>query len=358
MASTSKEVKVEVTLNGAGFDTPSECSFEFGEEIPTASLTFPAGMNSRYKALKRDIIRVYVGLDEVNEYPLFTGHLSQDPPERFSTKMDLVGSLNRAVHDKIFINSLNNFDGQTIENAIRTVFNDVSELSWMDVFVEETSPSVQVPKDTRFVKGTSKYDFMKQCREFAVDPIGSTINGYTMFQHGDGFYFRKIPNPDDVTASISLSYGDGLLNFEPGSNSELGFNYARVLGKDGVTGEYQNDHRIDIDGLKEMDILTDDDIPTAGEAYEIARANVLTSLFTKSPLNINSHLLLDAIPNQTVVAITGAPYGLSDNYLIKSKNVTIGQSMFDVQCQVTSPTDIVSNLLTQLLSIDRTTAMT
>ncbi len=354
MASTSMDVEVEVTVNGNGFDTPSELKITNGGEIPTCTLTFPAGMNSRYKVLKRDIVRVYAGLDYVGEYPVFTGHMDSDPA-KFSTSLELQGSLNRAVNDKCFVNAFDNYEGQTVENAILTVFSQVSELAWMTPYLEATSPVNHIPKDIKFENGTSKFDLMKQFREFGFDPL--TLSKYTFFQHGDEFHFRKIPDPNTATPSITLPYGDKLLNFEFDSGSDQGYNYSRVKGKDGFIGEYRNEHRIDVDSLKEMEIMVDDTIPNGGEAYEVARANVLTSLFTKMPLNINSHLLLEAIPNFTVIAITGAPFGLSDNYLIRTKNISIGEGMFDVQCQVTTPTDVFSNMVSQLLSINRASSM-
>ena len=356
MAHREMDVKIEVTLNGSGFDKPSEVKTQEGGEIPNCSLVFPAGMNSRYKILKRDIVRVYVGLDELPDFPTFTGHVDSDG-SKFSTSLDLQGSLNRAMNDQIIVNEYNNFDGLTIEDAIRKVFEDVSALSFMTPYLENTSPSVKVPKDIRFKTGTSKYNLMKQFRELAIDPLTSRILGYTFFQHGDSFQFRKIPDPNTASPSISLSYGDTLFNFEFDSNDNQGFNYARVIGKDGVIAEYQNDHRIAIDGLKEMEIISDETIPNAGQSYEVARVNVLSSLFTKTPLNLNSHLLLDAIPNYSVVQVTGAPYGLSDNYLVRTKNITVGEGMFDVQCQVTTPMDVFSNMITQLLSLNRSSSM-
>jgi len=356
MVSTSKSVIVAVTKNGVAFDTPSELTIKDEGEIPTCSLTFPAGMNSRYKVLKKDILRVSIGLDAAPDFPQFTGHLDFDS-SKFSTALDLQGSLNRGINDNIIVNDYSNFDGQNIEDAIRAVFEQISELAWMTPLIEQTNPSVKVPNDIRFKNGIKKYDLMKQFREMAIDPLTSSIRGYTMFQHGDQFHFRKIPDPSVAPPSISLSYGDGLLNFEFDNNEDSGFNYARVKGKDGVISSYQNDHRIAVDGLKEMEIISDDTIPNAGESYEVARVNVLSSLFSKSALTINSHLLLDAIPNYTVVEITGAPYGLSDTYLVRSKNITIGEGMLNVQCRVTTPTDVLSDMVTQLLSLNRSDSM-
>ena len=183
------------------------------------------------------------------------------------------------------------------------------------------------------------------------------VSNYTIFQHGDYFYGRNIPDPDTTTPTYSLSYGNGLLNFQPESGNKDTFNYARVKGKNGIIGEYKNDHRVLVDGLREMEIINDDSIESASECYEIARENVLASIFKKNPMVVDSHLLVDAIPNVDVIEITNAPYGLSDNYLVKNKIITIGQDTFNVKCRVTTPSDALGEMLTQLLSINRESAM-
>ena len=349
MSSTGYEVKVDVTVNGSGFDTPTEVNVREEGDIPSAMLIFPSGKNVSNKVIKKDVIRIYAGLDDVPDYPTFTGHLD-DAPFKFSSRMGLFGSLNRAMNDQTFVTDYDNLDGLEIGQAIQKVFRDVSELSWMSELFEVTSPLVRVPDDFRFEKGISKYDLMKQLRDMTTD--------FTFFQHGDDFQFRQIPDPDVVSPSYSLSYGDGLLNFEPESGGKDTFNYARVKGKNGITGKYKNDHRVLVDGLREMKILVDDDILSAGECYETARVNVLDSIFKKNPMIIDSHLLIDAVPNISTVEITGAPYGLSDNYIIRNKTLTVAEDLFNVRCRVTTPMDVLSEMITQLLSLDRQTAMT
>lgn len=351
MAVTSRDAIIEVTVNGSGFDTPSEVAYSNDGEIPTCNLVFPAGMNSRYKILKRDVVRVFIGLDDVPNTPQFTGHLPEEGGT-FDTMMELVGSLNRAMVDKRFVDDFDNFDGQEIATAIRTIFEDVSELGWMSALVEQTSPVVHVPKDLRFESGVSKFDLMKQFRELAVDPTDPLRLGrYTMFQHGDFLHFRKIPDPATTSAWVELAYGDTLLDFIPENTSRQSHNKARVLGKDGVLGEFQNDHRIAVDGLSEADIISDGDIPNAGEAHDVARATVLTDMINQTGLQVSSHLLLEAIPNFTVINVTGAPFGLSAKYLVRAIDITVTEGQFDASAKVNVPVDILSESLSQLLNV-------
>lgn len=348
MVHSGYEVKVEVTVNGSGFDDPTELSIKETGTIPSADLVFQPGRNIGNKLTKKDIVRVYVGLDDVPDYATFTGHLD-NAPYKFSSRLSLFGSLNRAENDKIFITDYDNLDGLEISQAIQKIFGQVSELSWMTGLFTTTSTPAYVPEGLRFDKGISKYALIKQLVGMATD--------YTTFQHGDYFHARPISDPDVDPPSFSLSYGDGLLNFEPESASKDTYNYARVMGKNGIIGEYKNDHRVLVDGLREMEILSDDDILNVGDCTDVARQNVLSSIFQKNPMTIDSHLLIDAIPNVSVVEITGAPYGLSDNYLVKNKTISVGQDTFRVVCRVTTPMDVLGDMLTQLLSINRITAM-
>jgi len=352
MAVTSKVAKVQVTLNGSGFGKPSEVSYSNDGEISLCHLTYPAGLNNRFKALKSDIFRVYVGLDDYPDIPQFTGHLVKESGIN-TTSMELVGSLNRAVNDKRFVNDYDNFDGQEIGTAIASVFSEVSELSWMTMMNEITDPVVTVPKGTRFTNGISKYDLMRTWRDMAVNPADPLhISRYTLFQHGDYYFFRKIPKPADTSPWAELAYGDTLLHMDPESSVRFAYNKAVVIGKDGVTGEFQNDHRIAVDGLAEADILSNSEIPNAGEAHDTARATVLSDMLDQTGLIVNSHLLLEMIPNVSVVEITGAPFGLSNKYLVRSINLHVSESgTFIATAKVNIPVDALSNAMSQLLNV-------
>lgn len=353
MGSTSKLAKVEVTVNGSGFDTPSQVSLEETQDVPICDLVFPHGTHSRYRILKRDIVRVYIGLDDVPDIPQFTGHSSNEFGI-LSTQMSLRGSLNRALKDQRFVTDTDNLDGLEISTAIETVFSQVSELSWMNVLMEATSPTLTVPKDLRYEKGISKYGLMKQLRDLGVNPEDPLELGrYTLFQHGDSIHFRAIPNPTNTNPWVELAYGDSLLDFMPEATTRFSYNKAMTIGKDGVTGEFQNDHRITVDSLSEADILQDTNIPTAGECYEVSRATVLANMVKQNGMDVRSNLLLEATPYLTVIEITGAPYGLSDKYLLRSRNISVSEGEYKVSGRVNIPIDILSNTMSQLLNLSR-----
>lgn len=351
MALTYRDAIVEVTVEGSGFDTPSEITYTNDGEIPSCTLVFPAGLNSRYKVLKSDIVRVFIGLDSVPDTPQFTGHLTEDSGI-VATQLDLVGSLNRAVDDKRFVTDFDNFDGLDISAAILKVFEEVSELSWMTPLVEATNPSIAVPDGLRWENGISKYDLMKTFRDLAVDATDPLKLGkYTFFQHGDFFHMRRIPDPSSASPWVELAFGDTLLDFDPEASNRFSFNKSRVIGKDGATGEFENTHRIAIDGLAEADIISDEDILNGGEATEVARATVLSNMVNQTGLQANSHLLLEMMPNFAVIEVTGAPFGLSDKYLVKVLNMVVNEGAFDISAKVAVPIDILSDAISQLVNV-------
>jgi hypothetical protein len=349
----AKDVKVDVTVNGSGFDNPSEISYEDDGDIPYCSMMFPGGIRSRYQIKKSDLVRVYIGLDDVPDDPTFTGYQT-DETGISNANMEFSGVLFRAMKDYKRVTDFDNHDGQEIGNAIEGLVRNTSGLSWLARNVENTSPKVFVPLETRFQNGVSKFELMKEFRDLAVNPEDPLQMGrYTFFEYGGTFYFRSIPDPKTASAWFELAYGDTLLSLDHDSSSRFTINKAQVIGDTGVFNEFQNDHRLALDGQLEDQPITDKGILSDGEAREVARASVLLQLFPEIPLNIESHLLLHSIPKATVVEITDAPYGLSDKYLLRSKQINVSEGNFSVTGKVTTPVDVVSDALSKLIGLNR-----
>ena len=348
---TGMDVETSVTVNGSSFDTPIQAHFTDDGEIPTMSLVFPAGSNVKHRVSKLDKVRVFVGLDGTPDYPRFTGHLKVEGGF-IDNRMELIGSLNRGVDDHRVVNDYDNLDGLEIGQAILTVFNSISELAWMTCLVEQTDPLVHVPTDFRFENGISKYDLIKALRDLATDPSDPLDLGrYCTFQHGDIFYFRKIPKPSSTTASVTLTYSDDLIDLDPDSFVRFAYNKSVVKGKDDVEATFQNEHRIDVDGLAEMSIVSSNDILNNGQAYDLARSNVMSNLVKKSGAEAMSHLLIDLQPNVSVIDIASAPYGLSDSYMLRSLMIDITEGSFNVSGSLDIPVDLLGANLAKLLQV-------
>lgn len=352
MVKRYRKFKMDVTVNGSGFDNPSSINIDNEGELPTASMEFPEGAGSRYRIQKTDVVRVYIGLDAVPEYATFTGY-KDDERGLKGNEINLSGILKPAVRSFRTVDDNANFDGQEISCAIETIKQSISALSWVTTYFEKTSPVVCVPKDTRYPTGVSNYELIKLFRDMAIDPSDPIhIGRYTMFQHGDNLHFRKIPNPSTATPSITLSYGDSLLHAEQDSNESLSCNACRAYGKDGAYGYFANTHRVAVDGLREAQPVVDTTMLTDGECFETARATVLSNLQGGYGYTVRGHELLECIPNYSVIGITGAPYGLSDNYLLRSLHISAGKGQFDVSGNILTPSDVVSTALSQLLGLE------
>lgn len=350
-----KDVKVEVTINGSGFDTPSAVKIEKADDIPSCNMTFPGGTRSRYKVTKKDILKVYIGLDDVPDHATFTGFQEDESGTR-ETKMELWGALHPATKEYTEVTDLDNFDGVEISNALESIKRDVTGLSTFTTYFEKTSPVIVVPNNFRFTKTISKYDLMKQLKDLAVDPLDPLdLRKYVLFDHDSALHFRKMPNPDDAEPSVQLAYGDSLLNAEQESTGRNRINKQRVIGNedDSVSATFSNAHRIATDGILEGDPIVDNTIPNNAEAFETARSTVLSKMIEPNGIEVRSHLLLDLIPNFSVIEITGAPYGLNDKYLLRSLDIDVRAGQFDVVGIVNTPSDVISDAFSQLLNLNR-----
>lgn len=354
-----KDVKVDVTVDGSGFDNPTELTIEDDGEIPLCNMIFPGGVRSRYRIQGTDVVKVYIGLDELPEYPTFVGYQVNESGLT-EARMEFSGALFKATKDYRRVINTDNLDGYEIGAAIRKIFDSVNELSWLTPIIEKTNPAVYVPyDDIRYDKGISKHELMRDMRDIAVDALDPIHLGrYTFFVHGDSFYFRRVPDPKTSSAWLKIAYGDTLLSLEQDGGSGFGINRVTVIGKDDVFAEFENDNRVGVDGLLEESPINDSSILGDGDAYEIARAKVMESMIPEVPLMIASPLLLEGIPNITVLELTGAPYGLADNYLLKSKTISISEGMFEVMGTVSTPVDVVSEAIAQVLGLNRDLPLT
>jgi len=347
------DVKVDVTVNGSGFDKPSRVDIKKDGDIPSCSLTFPGGSRSKYRVLKSDLVEVYVGLGEIPDFPIFQGYL-EDEAGIDDTRWNVLGPLVKANKEVIIVNDTNNFDGQEITNAIGRVIASVTGLSGFGFHGERTDPLLVIPSGKRWAKGITKYDLIRQFREWAVDSSDPlNVRRYCMFSYDGNIYFRKEPVIEDTTPMAQVTYGKDLISFNQYTKGKDAINRQKVIGSDGVYAEYSNAQRILIDGVREEKPISSSDIKTVAEALGIAREEVLKRLTDQNGLTVKSHLLLNAEPNVHVVEILDAPYGISGKYLVRELNISIGSDSFDVSASMNSPSDVLGASIKNLLSLDR-----
>jgi hypothetical protein len=103
-------------------------------------------------------------------------------------------------------------------------------------------------------------------------------------------------------------------------------NTQKVYGAEGVYGEFTYNHRVTYDGIIEGEPIQDDNILNNAEAFEIARATVLSSVYRDRKVTAHSLQLLNAIPGITTVELTEMPYGLSGKYIVDSVRISIDAS--------------------------------
>lgn len=342
------EVEVEVTVNGSGFDNPSEIAITKGDDISDCKMSFPRG--TKNKLLRTDLVRVYIGLNGLPDIPTFIGYFDSDGGF-FQNAVQLYGQLYRLTKDYIPISILNNFDNYEISNAIYHILSG-SVLSASPRILQRTSPQVFVPKDTSKDSAISRYDLIKALKDLAIDLTNPlTVQGYVFFELNTSIYFRKISNPFTEYPHVTLYYGDSLLDMEPATEGFRAINRQQVFGKDQVYAIYSNAQRILMDGLREGEPIRDGTILTDAAAHAIAKGSVLSSLFDGHGLMANSHLLLDATPGVTLIGIEDAPFGIDDTYILRELNISLTEKSLKVTGGLANPKDAIGDVLSSVLKL-------
>ena len=353
------KIKTLTTINGSVFDTPSQINVDRSEDIPTCELTFPRRIGSRFRATKKDCIRVYVGIGSmptILDTPIFSGYVEHERGYD-ETILKLIGIQGRCHKEQMVVDKNNNYDGSEISTVILSVLKSVNELQTAGIiqskfFIQATNPQVKVPKDTHYDRGTTKWEFIRDLTDMTKDQYNMNTRNYALFVVGDNFYFRKEPRRFLDAPHIIIPYGSGLIDFEETDEGSDTINRITVIGKDKVKATYTNLHRLRTDGLREGQPINDDSIKNAGEGYDVARLFVQSRLFDTHSLTIESLSLLHAIPGYSLVQLTGAPYGLSGKYIVSGVNINISSSNFYISGELNRHGETISDALSEALNLN------
>jgi hypothetical protein len=355
------KIKVAITKNGVAFDTPSRVSINRSSNIPSCTIVFPRRIGSRFLATKNDCIRLYVGIgsapNPATDFPVFTGFMESE--RGFDeTEYELYGIMSRCMKEYVKVDDSNNYDGNEISTAILSVLKSINTLQRPGVIqskfmVQKSDPTIKVPDGTRSDRGISKWELIRQFADMTKDERNMNIRNYALFEFGDDIYFRKEPDAINGLPHITMSYGTSLINFEETDKGNESINKIMVIGKDGVSSSFQNDHRINVDGLREGEPVNDNNITTAGVCNDIARLIVQSRLFDNYGITMESKSLLHAIPDCTLIQIVNAPYGLNGKYIVRESMINITPDSFDINAVVSKPTESVGDAIAKALGLNR-----
>jgi len=343
-----RKPKIEITVNDSGFDNPTSGSIKKQKEIWTGQLVYPNKNGKLFEYFSgRDVIKVYLGLDELPDKPTFTGFVTSDKGENVKT-LALHGRLYAAQKDDIIIDQYNNQDGQEVSQAIRNLIN-LLDISFIQVFTG-TDPQFYVPKTFRYESGSYIYPIIKALRDMAYDDTDFSHKPlkYFLYEEGEKLMFTKESKLLDENVWFNLVGGDNLIKGAPVSKTYGIINKQTVIGKDGVKETYKSENRILRDGTNAGKPLKNDKFLTAAECYQAARVLVRDNNIKIINTKITALELIDAVPGLTIVNISNAKNIQSGLHRVNDVNIRFG-SRLSVDSTIEKDIPVFGSEVAQLL---------
>jgi len=320
-----RKPKIEVTVNDSGFDNPNSGTIKKQREIWTASLVYPNPNGRLFEYFSSlDVIKIYLGLDELPDKPTFTGFVTSELGER-TKQLALHGRLYSANKDSVIIDEYSNLDGLEVSQAIYSLIDNL-DISFTTRF-NGTNPSVFVPDDFRYGRGIIVYSAIKQLRDMAYDDseFGKRPLYYFLYEEGDKLFFRKEPELVEANSWFTLTGGDNLIKGEPKAKTYGVINKQTVIGKDGVRATYTSAHRMAVDGTFAGNPIYDDSLLSAAECYEKARVEVEENKFKTINTEITALEMIDAVPGLTIVEIQNSKNIVSGLHRAQDIDIRFGK---------------------------------
>jgi hypothetical protein len=354
MTALSHRLKLEVTLNGSGFETPAGGGITKNLEIPTASLSFPNPFGSFSQRFSpRDVFRIYVGKDALPDTPTFVGYPVEGGGEEQHT-VSLMGRLHACETEYLYLDDYDNFDGWEVSKAIQEQLtaSDIALSPALFGQLKGTNPAFFIPQDYRKPDGITRYQFIKFARELAYDvsSITGEVLKYYLHEHGNGNYMLS----KQMLLTIGnewkqFTYGDNLLASRPSVKSLGIVNRQTVFAKTGerVTFDLTHDQQIGINGVQEGKPIKLS-YGSVEEAFNRARLECLTK---RSPVVTSSikHLdLIEAVPGISSVRLFNSPHIMNGMHRVMSLNVNFSSGL-EVTCELEREPPILSRAVIDMI---------
>lgn len=328
-----RKPKIEVTINDNGFDNPNSGTIKKQKEIWTGSLVYPNPQGRLFEYFSsKDVIKVYLGLEELPSEPTFTGTVTSENGDRVRS-LALHGRLYSAQSDSVIIDAYDNLDGYEVSQAIKKLIDSL-DTSFTQVFTG-TNPPVYVTKDLRNENGIVIYSAIKNLRNLAYDNtlVGKRPLYYMLYEEGNKLFFRKEPELIDSNSWFTLTGGDNLIKGEPRAKTYGVINKQTVIGKDGVKATFTSDHRIAVDGVFAGKTINDDNLLSSAECYERARVEVEENKYKTINTNITALEMIDAVPGLSIVTIKNSKNIVTGLHRVRDINISYGRG-FSVTTQI------------------------
>lgn len=353
MVGSSHELKLEVTVNGSGFDLPSGGSITKTKEIPTAQLKYPNKDGKMFRYFTgRDIVRIYVGIDELPTEPNFVGYVAS-MSGTVRSELQLISRLHSLEKEYIFIDEFDNYDGWEVARAIQKQLEDCDIDLTPTSDLKGTDPLTFIPSTYRQPTGITRYQLVKYARDLAYSYDESTgkLYNYMLYEHGDqNFVFEKQKEMKDGDEWNTFIYGDNLIASVP-SIKQLGVvNRQVVIDKDGNRIDFNltQDQQLSINGIMEGAPIENKEA-NSNEAYMQARRECLSKRNPVVNTSIKDIRLIDTVPYLSFVKISGAPNLLDGHHRVVQTQINFSGGL-KVGCNLERQIPLYGDELVSILT--------
>lgn len=354
-----RRLKLEVTVNGDGWDKPIGVDGEKRFLQPqTFNLRFPnpTGRNTSRIALT-DVVRLYAGMGYVEDDPLFTGFMV-GKENKHPITLQFTSYAGLAEQPKRKVDSFSNFDGLECSYAIQKALeyldcsNYATALSFQ---CQGTNPVNVVHSSFRKGYNTSLLAIVKGINKYCLDmtPLPESPLPYVFYEVDTTFYHRKLlPIDGSVDAPFTFKTIDDIAA-QPRTVLSSLITKATVVGA-AYTDEYgrERNHEATYEAeggtkLKRLFhvVVTDKSLTSFNDCMEKAKQLVETGLTKTIRTTIDSFDLLHALPSYSIMEVENSIHDLDGIHRITDLSVSLGSGKNSVQATLNTQKPLIGGVL-------------
>lgn len=337
------DLKMTVTQDGNTITNPISGSIrKITNKGATCDLTFSnkKGRMAHYLPWN-SVIRVYLGLDTLEDDPVFTGipYARKGRETMTYSFMDYFGYLNR--HKDIKLDEFSNFDGMEAGQSILEVVAGADYSSFATNIstggVTGTNPVVVLNDTLRFPNYTSRHDVITNINEQCWDTSGypAEPEPYIIYMSDTTLHHEKQTRLADATATYTIASADNLIVSAPTWTITKNINKQIVLGdtyEDGYgrqrryEGTATDSSSIDMFGVICGKPITNKNLTNNGDCITEAERNIESNKELIVRASIGTVGMFNLIPGKHCLTVTDSDYGIDGTHRVSEVKYIIGDN--------------------------------
>ena len=357
MSFRHRDLKLEVTVNGNGWDKPLRVSGNKNYLQPqTFNIDFPNGMGKNTSRLTlHDIVRVKAGFGDVDETPIFTGVII-DKHGKSPITYTFTSLLGLYEQPKVKLDDWDNLDGLECGYAIQKQLEtyDFSNFATpMTYEIPGTNPVNVNPSSLR--TSGSRLSLIKAINTLCVDETslpGPPLN-YAFYEIDTTFYHRKALKLDG-TASAPYTYKtiDSISGSPRTTLTSLvtkctvtGGTYTDEYGR---TRNHEATHE-DLSAIKLKRLfhlsVSDSSLTSYNQCLERAKLEVENGKFKLIGTTVKDLSLLHAIPAYSIMEVEKSKFDLDGIHQITDLTIALGNKGNNVEARINTAKPLSGGLV-------------